>query len=170
SRSTFQTSVSVRRVVPSLAQRFGLGLANPWGTLGVLLIVAIGVAAITTMGNILTIFGYGLAGFVLLRVIPRSPVRWTIFALVLAAGLFLTFVSPGGPILFLGTMPSMGFPIAPFGLIAATAVLLLALWVGDIALRHVEDLYRVGALVALGVYFFAYVEAIVFVQQRLGYI
>jgi hypothetical protein len=122
------------------------------------------------MGNILTIIGYGLASLLVMKVLSRARGRWIVFAMVLAASLWLTFVSPGGPILFLDTLPTMGFPPVPFGLLAGGAVLAMLLWLGAVVLARVEDLFRIGLLVVVGVYFFAFLEAIVFVQQRLGYI
>jgi hypothetical protein len=55
-------------------------------------------------------------------------------------------------------------------LLAAGGALVLILWLGGVAFRRVEDLYRVGLMAVFGVYFFAFIEAIVFIQQRLGYI
>lgn len=169
-RSTFETATSTRSRTPDLAQRFGLGLGNPLEALGVLVVVAMGLAAITTMGNILTILAYALAGLFLIRFLGQGAARWSIFGMAAAAALFLTFVVPGGPILFLDTLPAMGYSVAPFGLIVVAAVLALLLWLADVILRHVEDPFRVGLLIIAGVYFFAFIEAIVFVQQRLGYI
>lgn len=168
--STFETTTTTDTRQPDLAQRFGLGLGNPFEALAVLIVVATGVAVITTTGNILTIMGYGLAGMLMMRLLSRIPGRWTLFGVVLSATLVLTFVKPGGPILFLGTLPAMGFPAVPFGVLAGAAVLLLMLWLGDVVLGRVEDVFRIALLIAVGVYFFAFLEAIVFVQQRLGYI
>jgi hypothetical protein len=122
------------------------------------------------VGNILTVFAFGLVGLVLLRLLRPVPWRWPIFAVVLTALLYLTFVRPGGPILFLSTLPAMGFNPVPFGVIATLGVLATVLWCGDVVLRRVEDIYRAGILVVVGVYFFAFLEAIVFIQQRLEYI
>lgn len=169
-RSTFQTATSTSTRLPDLAQRLGLGLGNPLEALAVLVVVGTGVAIITTMGNVLTIIGYVLAALLVMRVLGRTPARWTIFSAVLTMALALTFVWPGGPILFLETLPQTGFPVVPFGMIAIGAVFLLLTWLGDLVLRGVEDLFRIALLTAAGVYFFAFLEALVFVQQRLGYI
>lgn len=169
-RSTFETATSTGARHPDLAQRFGLGLGNPWEALAVLVVVAMGVAALTTTGNVLTILIFILVGLIVMRILARMPGRWMLFGIALAAVLGGTFVVPGGPILFLATLPAMGLPTVPFGVLAVGAVLALLLWLSDIALRRVEDLFRIGILVVAGVYFFAFLEAIVFVQQRLGYI
>lgn len=169
-RSTFQTTTRTGTRQPDLAQRFGLGLGNPLEALAVLIVVATGVAIITTMGNILTIIGYGLAGLLVMRVLQHIVGRWTLFAVVLAAALALTFVTPGGPVLFLTTLPAMGFPVIPFGILACAAILVLLVWLGNVLFGRVEDLFRIALLTTAGIYFFAFVEAIVFVQQRLGYI
>ena len=58
----------------------------------------------------------------------------------------------------------------PFGFIAAAGALGFVTWVGGVGLRRIDDLYRAGIMAYLGVYFFAFLEAAVFIQQRLGYI
>jgi hypothetical protein len=93
-----------------------------------------------------------------------------VYACVLAAILFGVFVSPGAPILFLDTMPANGLAVLPFGFMALGAVLGFVTFVGEVPLRRIDDAYRAGLMAFVGVYFFAFVEAVVFIQQRLGYI
>ena len=155
---------------PTLTQRLGLGLGNPWETIGVLVITSLGVAVLTTVGNILMILALAVAGLVALRILRPVPGRWVIYAVFLTGTLYLSFVAPGGPILFLSPLPSMGLAPLPFGVIAASGALLFVLWMGATAMRRIEDPFRAALMVVSGVYFFAFVEAIVFIQQRLGYI
>jgi hypothetical protein len=155
---------------PTLAQRLGLGLGNPWETVGVLVVSSLGVAVLTTVGNLLMILVLAVGGLLAVRLLRPVPGRWLVYAVLVTAALYVSFVAPGGPILFLSTMPSMGLAAVPFGLIAAGGALLFVSWTGTIALKRMEDPFRAGLMVIFGVYFFAFVEAIVFIQQRLGYI
>jgi hypothetical protein len=116
------------------------------------------------------VFLLGALGLALLRLLRRWERRWLVYALLLAAALYVAFVAPGSPMLFLSTLPSMGLSPVPFGLIATASALAFVLWMGLVALRRLEDLYRAGLMAAFGVYFFAFLEAIVFIQQRLGFI
>jgi hypothetical protein len=50
------------------------------------------------------------------------------------------------------------------------AVLGFVIFVGEVPLRRIDDAYRAGLMAFFGMYFFAFVEAVVFIQQRLGYI
>lgn len=169
-RSRFEDSSYRRAGQPDLAQRLGLGLGNPWEEAAILAVSAIGVATVTTVGNILTIFAFALAGLLVLRLLRPVPGRWVIYAALLSTSLFLTFVDPGGPILFLSTLPAMGLSAEPFGIVASLGALAFTGWTGLVALRRMEEPFRAGLMVVLGVYFFAFLEAMIFVQQRLGYI
>lgn len=169
-RSHFELSTFRHSSQPTLAQRLGLGLGNPWSELALLAVTSIGVAALTTVGNIILVFALALLGLVAMRLLRPLPGRWLIYTLLLSGVLYLTFVAPGGPILFLSTIPSMGLGAVPFGVIAALGALAFMGWMGLVAMRRLEDLYRAGLMAVLGVYFFAFVEAIVFLQQRIGYI
>jgi hypothetical protein len=116
------------------------------------------------------VFGLALLGFFGVRLLSGVPGKWAMYGLSLGLALYLTFVSPGGPMLFLATMPSMGLRALPFGLLAAAAAAAAIIWLGVVGLRRIEDIYRAGLMALTGVYFFAFIEAIVFIQQRLGYI
>jgi hypothetical protein len=168
--ATFEVTHRENSVQPSLAQRLGLGLGNPWEDLAVLLVTSVGIAAIATTINILIVFGLALLGFFAVRLMGRVPGKWALYSLLLGLALYLTFVSPGGPTIILTPMPSMGLRALPFGLLAAAAAAACITWIGVVALRRFEDIYRAGLMALAGVYFFAFVEAIVFIQQRLGYI
>jgi hypothetical protein len=168
--ATFEDTRRRSGVEPSLAQRLGLGLGNPWEDLAVLVVTSAGIAAITTTINILIVFGLALLGFFAVKLLSRVPGKWALYGLVLGLALYLTFVSPGGPTIVLTPMPSMGLRALPFGLLAAAAAAAAMTWLGVVALRRIEDVYRAGLMALTGVYFFAFVEAIVFIQQRLGYI
>jgi hypothetical protein len=90
--------------------------------------------------------------------------------MLLAAALYLTFVRPGGPILFLDTLPNMGVTSTALGILTTAGAFLIMVWASATALKRLEDMFRAGIMATLGIYFFAYIEAVVFVQQRLGYI
>jgi hypothetical protein len=168
--STFQTSTYRSAGTPTLAQRIGLGLGNPWEEVAVLLLGSLGFATLTTTVNILWVLMLTLVGILTIRVFRWLPSKWLVYACVLACILFLVFVSPGAPILFLDTMPASGLAVMPFGLMAFIAVLAFVTFMAAVPLRRVDDAYRAGLMAFVGVYFFAFVEAVVFIQQRLGYI
>jgi len=168
--SRFETAGFRRASQPSLAERLGLGLGDPWGQLAILVVSAFGIAVLTTVVNILAVFGLAVVGLFSVRLFRRVPGKWALCGVLLTAGLYVLFVDPGAPTLFLSTIPAMGLTAVPFGLLACAGALAFVLWLGAVVLRRVEDLYRAGMMAALGVYFFAFVEAIVFIQQRIGYI
>jgi hypothetical protein len=169
-KSTFQTASYRSAGTPTLAQRIGLGLGNPWEEVALLLLGSFGFATITTTINILWVLSLTLVGIFTVRFLRWLPSRWLVYACILTCLLFLVFVSPGAPILFLDTMPATGLAVIPFGLMAFGAVLAFVTFMGAVPLRHIDDAYRAGLMAFLGVYFFAFVEAVVFIQQRLGYI
>lgn len=169
-RSQFEMARFRPAVQPTWAQRLGLGLGDPWGQLAILVVSSFGVAVLTTVINILVVFTLAVVLLVAARVLHRVPGRWAICALLVTGALYLTFVSPGGPTFFLSTIPAMGIAAEPFGLLACAGALTFVLWLGAVVMRRMEDLYRAGLMAAFGVYFFAFVEAVVFIQQRIGYI
>lgn len=170
SRSVFQSANYRSSGNPTLAQRLGLGLGNPWGEVALLVLGSLGFATLTTTVNILWIFLFTLIGILLLRFLHWLPSKWLVYACVLTCLLFIVFVSPGAPILFLDTMPASGLPVVPFGLMATGATLGFVTLLGTALWRHVDAAYRAGLMAFIGVYFFAFLEAVVFIQQRLGYI
>jgi hypothetical protein len=109
-------------------------------------------------------------GIVTIRLLRWLPSKWAVYACLLTCLLFLVFVSPGAPILFLSTMPASGLAVIPFGLMAFGAELAFVAFMGTVPLRRIDDAYRAGLMAFVGVYFFAFVEAVVFIQQQLGYI
>jgi hypothetical protein len=167
---SFQTARYRSATGPTLAQRVGLGLGNPWEEIGLLVLGALGFATLTTTVNIFWVLGLTVMGILTVRLLRWLPSKWLVYACVLAAILFAVFVSPGAPILFLDTMPADGLAVLPFGLMAFGAVLGFVTFVGEVPLRRIDDAYRAGLMAFVGVYFFAFVEAVVFIQQRLGYI
>ena len=168
--AVFESSDYRTAIEPSLAQRLGLGLGNPWGSVGLLLLGGFGFAVLTTTVNLLWVLGLTALGVVTLRVFRWLPTRWWVCSCVLACALFLVFVAPGAPILFLDTLPSSGLPVAPFGFMAFAAVLAFVTFVSTVPLRRVDEAYRVGLTAYAGMYFFAFLEAVIFIQQRLGYV
>jgi hypothetical protein len=168
--STFQTSKYRPAGTPTLAQRIGLGLGNPWEEVAVLLLGSVSFAILTTTVNILWVLMLTMVGILTIRILRWLPSKWIVYACILASILFLVFVSPGAPILFLDTMPASGLAVFPFGLMAFVAVLAFVTFMATVPLRRVDDAYRAGLMAFVGVYFFAFVEAVVFIQQRLGYI
>jgi hypothetical protein len=168
--SSFDTTEYRTGVSPTLAQRLGLGLGNPWAELAVLLVGALGVATLTTTMNIVLVIVIGFGGWLALRLLSRVRSRWVIYTCLLTLVLYYVFVTPGGPLFFLDTIPSLGLAAMPFGFIAAVGALGFVSWVGSVALKRIDDVYRAGIMAYLGVYFFAFLEAAVFIQQRLGYI
>jgi hypothetical protein len=168
--STFDVTQFRKSFAPTLAQRLGLGLGNPWAELAILLIGALGVATLTTTMNIILVIVIGFFGWLSLRLLSSVRSRWAIYAGLLTLALYYIFVTPGGPLFFLDTIPSLGLAAMPFGFVAAVGALGFVSWVGSVALRRIDDVYRAGIMAYLGVYFFAFLEAAVFIQQRLGYI
>jgi hypothetical protein len=167
---TFQTVTYRTASGPTLAQRVGLGLGNPWEEIALLVLGALGFATLTTTANILWVLVLTAVGILTIRLFRWLPSKWLVYACVLAVSLFFVFVSPGAPILFLDTMPANGLAVLPFGLMAFGAVLGFVTFVGEVPLRRIDDAYRAGLMAFFGMYFFAFVEAVVFIQQRLGYI
>lgn len=168
--SLFESSSHRPYTRPTIAQRLGLGLGDPWEEMAILVVSALGVATLVTTTNILLVIAMALAGILMMRLLRRVPGRWTIYGCVLAVALYLAFVGPGGPTIFLGTIPSMGIQAEPFGLLATAGALFFTSWTGYFALRRIDDVYRAGIMAYLGVYFFAFLESAVFIQQRLGYL
>lgn len=170
--SDFLSTTRRSATTPTLAQRLGLGLGNPWGDVTILLIGAVMMAAIATTANILVVLALGFGGLCLMRLLGAARFRWAIYAVVLSGVLFLVFVMPGEPSVFLAlvTMPSIGLSAVPFGLMAVLGSFCVVSLVGHGALRQVDDVFRIGIMAFLGVYFFAFAEAAVFMQQQLGYI
>ncbi|HEY8687132.1 MAG TPA: hypothetical protein VIO57_16140 [Chloroflexota bacterium] len=167
---TFQTVTYRTASGPTLAQRVGLGLGNPWEEIALLVLGALGFATLTTTVNILWVLVLTAVGILTIRLFRWLPSKWLVYACVLAILLFFVFVSPGAPILFLDTLPATGLAVLPFGLMAFGAVLGFVIFVGEVPLRRIDDAYRAGLMAFFGMYFFAFVEAVVFIQQRLGYI
>ena len=170
STSTFDVSQSRGNIQPTIAQRLGLGLGNPWGELAVLLISSLGFATLTATMNIILVLTIGFVGWLALRLLRSVRSKWVVYACLLTLALYYIFVAPGGPLFFLDTIPSLGLAAMPFGFIAAAGALGFVGWVGGVGLKRVDDVYRAGIMAYLGVYFFAFLEAAVFIQQRLGYI
>jgi hypothetical protein len=170
STSTFQEVSYRTAVAPTLAQRIGLGLGNPWEEVAVLALGSLGFATLTTTVNILWVLALTLVGIITIRLLRWLPSKWGVYACLLTCLLFLVFVSPGAPILFLSTMPASGLAVIPFGLMAFGAELVFVAFMGAVPLRRMDDAYRAGLMAFVGVYFFAFVEAVVFIQQQLGYI
>jgi hypothetical protein len=168
--STLQASSYRSAVTPTLAQRIGLGLGNPWEEVAVLVLGSLGFATLTTTVNILWVLALTLIGILTVRFLRWLPSKWVVYACLLTCVLFLVFVSPGAPVLFLGTMPDSGLAITPFGVMAFGADLAFVTFMGTVPLRRIDDAYRAGLMAFVGVYFFAFVEAVVFIQQQLGYI
>lgn len=155
---------------PTLSQRLGLGIGNPWAEFVLLIVGALGVATVAATANILVIFVFIGLGLIVLRVLRRVPGRWLLYTCFLTGVLFVTFVVPGEPTLFLVTVPSIGFSTVPYGILGALSVLALMLWLGNTLLRRIDDVFRAGVMAVVGVYFFAFVESVVFVQHQLGFI
>jgi hypothetical protein len=166
--STFETASYRRSGAPTLAQRLGLGYGNPWEAAALLVFGALGLATLTTTVNIFWVIGLAVLGLLTIRLLRWLPSRWWVYACLLACVLFLVFVSPGGPTLFLVTMQGAGLATVPFGLLAFGGALAFVSWAGAVPLRRVDDVYRAGAMAFLGVFFFAFIEGVVFVQQQLG--
>jgi uncharacterized membrane protein YhaH (DUF805 family) len=64
----------------------------------------------------------------------------------------------------------MGLTDVALGLFTTACALALMLWTSSLALKRLDDMYRAGLMAVVGIYFFAYLESVVFVQQRLGFI
>jgi hypothetical protein len=168
--STFDTVTYRPSTGPTLAQTLGLGLGNPWEELGILLVGGLSLATLVTTANIILVMVAGFIGWVTLRPLNRLQSRWIIYAGMLTFVLYYFFVAPGGPLFFLDTIPSLGLAAMPYGFIACVAALMFVVWVGLTALKRIDDVYRAGIMAFLGVYFFAFLETVVFIQQRIGYV
>ncbi|GAC1444131.1 MAG: hypothetical protein NVSMB52_03130 [Chloroflexota bacterium] len=168
--SRFETSIYRSDVRPNIAQRLGLGLGDPWEEAAVLIVATLSVATLVTTTNLLLVIAMAVCGMITMRLFRKVPGRWNIYGAILTFALFVTFVKPGAPVLFLSTIPAMGLAVMPFGVLATLGALTFVTWSGYGALRRIDDVYRAGIMAFLGVYFFAFLETIVFVQQRLGYI
>jgi hypothetical protein len=109
-------------------------------------------------------------GLLLLRALRTFTWRWLLVIALLTAVLYALFVRPGLPILFLTTLPNLGFGAAQFVLAAIGGALLFIGVIGQTGLRRLDDIYRLAIMVFLGLFFFAFIEGALFVQQELGYI
>lgn len=167
--ATFEVSKYRKAAAPSFAQRLGLGLGDPWEEAGLLALGTVSLAVIAASFNILVVLLLAAIGLALLYLLRRRPGRWLLYTGYLTLALFATFVSPGFPTLFLTPMPSLGYAAVPFGLLAAGGSLLVVSLAGQGFMRRIDDIYRAGIMAFLGVYFFAFLESAVFVQQHLGY-
>jgi hypothetical protein len=165
----FQGALYHPRGVPNLAARLGLGLGNPWEEAAIVVVGAVSLATIASTVNILIIFGLTLLGWSLIYLLRKLPGRWVVYACFLTLGLYLTLVVPGGPTLFLTPIPTLGLAAMPFGLIAASGSLFFMTWSAYTALRRLDDMYRAAIMAFLGLYFFAFLEASVFIEQHLGF-
>lgn len=168
--SHFNSAANRPTATPTLAERLGLGLTDPWQAAAVLIIGAFGLATLLTTVNVFFVVGLALLGMLVMRLFRRFPGRWAIFGLILSALMYVIFVNPGVPTLFLASLPSMGFANVPFGILAALGSLAFVSWIGMTSLRRIDDIYRAGIMAFLAIYFFAFVETAVFIQQRLGVI
>lgn len=166
--AVFESSLYRKAAAPTLAQRLGLGLGDPWEEAGVLAAGTICLATVAATFNILIVLALTLAGLGLLYLLGKRRGRWLLFTAYLSLALFATFVTPGVPTLFLTPITDLGFAAIPFGLVATGGSLMLVSFVGQTALRRTDDIYRAGIMAFLGVYFFAFLESAVFVQQHLG--
>jgi hypothetical protein len=106
----------------------------------------------------------------LLRVLRSVAGRWVIVTLLLTGIFFAMFVSPGLPVIFLTTLPGLGFDGAQFVVPAIAGALLFVGLLSQTGLRRIDDIYRLGAMAFVGIFFFGFIEAALFVQQELGYI
>lgn len=166
--TTFETSSRHPHASLSLADRLGLGLGNPLVGLIVLTVSALALAVLASVANIITIAVVAAIGMIVLRLMRPLPGRWYVYIVLVTVALFVIFVKPGGLTLFLSTMPSLGLSTVPFGILATLAVLALLIWLSRTVLHRIDDVFRAGLLVLAGVYFFAFLETVVFVQQQLG--
>ncbi len=156
---------------PDLAQRLGFGLGNPWEDAVVLSIGSMILAVLATVINLLAVVVLALIGLLVVRWTQKVPGRWLIYSCFLTAVIYAVFVTPGGgPTLFLTPIPTLGLAAVPFGLLAVLGSMFFVIWMGQTALKRIDDIYRAAIMAFLGIYFIAFLEAAVFIQQRLGYI
>jgi len=164
----FQMSQYRAQVKPNLAQRLGLGVGNVWEDSGVLVGGTIAIATITVAANVLDVFVIIAAGILFITLFRRLRARWILCATLLTGLLFLLFVNPGGPLFFLTTLPVCGLPILPYGVLAALAAFSLIVWASSTILNHIDDVYRVGVMACIGVFFFAFVEAVTLIEGQIA--
>ncbi len=156
---------------PNLAQRLGLGLGNPWEEAAVLSVGSFVLATLATAVNLMIVVVLALIGMLLVRATRRLPGRWLIYSCFLTVVLYAAFVVPGGgPTLFLTSLPALGLAAVPFGILASLGSMFFVTWVGQTALKRIDDMYRAAIMAFLSIYFIAFLEAAVFIQQRIGYI
>jgi hypothetical protein len=168
--ASFQMSSYRPHVRPTLAQRLGLGVGDTWQDVGIVAGGAVGLAAISVAANVLTVFLVIAASLLFMRFVRRLRQRWILYAGFLTAMLFVLFVSPGGPLIFLRTLPISGLPTLPYGVLATLAVFGFILWLSSTVLNHIDDVYRVGVMACAGMFFFAFVEAITLVEGQLSFL
>jgi hypothetical protein len=144
--------------------RLGLGLANPFGNLLIVLVAALGLGIAITIANFLILMALIVAYLVIAWVAPRA-LRWPSYAVVLAVILYLLFVAPGAqspPLLVMGVLPLGLGPITVAG--AAVFVIFLLRTV----LWRIDDIYRAAVMAFMSVYFIAFLEALTIVQTTVA--
>jgi hypothetical protein len=166
----FQTNEHRKAAGPDLAERLGLGLGNPWEAAALLFGGALGLGILAAVINVVDAIVLTLLGMLLLRVLRSVAGRWVIVTLLLTGIFFAMFVSPGLPVIFLTTLPGLGFDGAQFVVPAIAGALLFVGLLSQTGLRRIDDIYRLGAMAFVGIFFFGFIEAALFVQQELGYI
>jgi hypothetical protein len=166
----FETIQHRKAAGPDLAERLGLGLGDPWSAAGLLFGGALGLGVMGTAINLIDALILAAIGVLLVRFLGGVAWRWLIVTALLTGALYALFVSPGLPVLFLTTITALGFGATQFVLAATGGALVFVGLVGQTALRRMDDIYRMAAMAFLGIFFFAFIEAALFVQQELGYI
>ena len=149
---------------PSLGARLGLGLANPLGSVAVLIVGSFLFGVVLTVANILLVLLCVLLFVVLFRRLQTSW-KWYAYAAALVLVLYSVFVvlgAPSPPVLFLVSLSGTAGTVTLVGLVLFLLVLMQRF------LARMDDVYKAGALAFAAFYFIAFLQAVMIIQDQIG--
>jgi hypothetical protein len=142
----------------------GLGLANPFGTFLILVVGAFALGLALATANVLLVLALVAVYVAAFRLI-RAAWRWYSYELLVAVVFFALFVlwsAPSPPVLFLSDLSQRS------GLIAIGGMLIFLVLFARLVLGKLEDIYRAGVLAFVGLYFIAFLQALILMQGQVS--
>lgn len=139
------------RVSPSLIDRAGMGVGNPWIDLFLIVAGSLMAAIPLTIINVLVLAPLFVLWFPVSRLIG-DRFGWIIHTAIVGAALALLVEVRWQPNHWLVLMTPLG---TPFGLIAVAGSIFVGVWISRVVLRDQEALSRVAVLVLVSFYFVA---------------
>jgi hypothetical protein len=149
---------------PSLAARLGIGVGNVVGNLAMIVVGAVLLGALLTMGNLPTLLALILAWLPIGRFAPPG-LRRPLYLGLLSAVLVAVFAVPPSPPAFVLFMSGLG---RLTGWLAVAGAVFVSYWAGRRLFAHQEPLFRAAATGIVAFYFVAVIYAATVVQSELG--